>query len=48
VVETLGNDNIEIELGQTAPDFILIDIDGDTFSLSDYRDNIVVIDMMTT
>jgi peroxiredoxin len=39
---------IGIEQGQTAPDFTLTDIDGVTFSLSDYRDNIVVIDFMAT
>jgi peroxiredoxin len=43
-----GENNIGIELGQTAPDFTLTDIDGVAFSLSDYRDNIVVIDFMAT
>lgn len=36
------------EVGQLAPDFTLVDIDDKTFSLSDYRGKIVVIDFMAT
>jgi peroxiredoxin len=43
-----GKSNIGIELGQVAPNFTLTDVNGTTFSLSDYRDNIVVIDFMAT
>jgi len=43
-----GESNIGIELGQVAPNFTLTDVNGTTFSLSDYRDNIVVIDFMAT
>jgi peroxiredoxin len=39
---------IGVEPGQNAPDFTLTNIDGVTFSLSDYRDNIVVIEFMAT
>lgn len=44
----IGDNNIGIELGQIAPDFTLTDIDGKTFSLSDYRGKVVVIDLMAT
>jgi len=37
-----------LELGQIAPDFTLTDIDGNTFSLRDYRGNVVVVDFMAT
>ena len=40
--------NIGTELGQIAPNFTLTDINGVTFSLSDYRGKIVVIDFMAT
>ena len=43
--KTLGTG---IELGQIAPDFTLTDIGGNTFSLRDYRDNVVVLDFMAT
>ena len=43
-----GENNIGTELGQTAPDFTLTDIHGVTFSLSDYRGKIVVLDFMAT
>ncbi len=43
-----GENNIGIELGQIAPDFALTDIGSRTFNLSDYRENIVVIDLMAT
>jgi len=36
------------ELNQTAPDFALTGIDGDSFSLGSYRDNVVVLDFMAT
>jgi len=43
-----GDNNIGIELGQIAPDFTLTDIDGNTFSLSDHRDHVVIMDLMAT
>ncbi len=43
-----GDNNIGIELGQIAPDFALTDIDGNTFSLSDHRDHVVIMDLMAT
>lgn len=43
-----GEGNIWIELGQTAPDFTLQNIDGVSFTLSGYRGNIVGIDFMAT
>jgi peroxiredoxin len=43
-----GDSNIGIELGQTAPDFALTDIDGNTFSLSDHQDHVVIMDFMAT
>ncbi|MFH1327612.1 MAG: TlpA disulfide reductase family protein [Candidatus Bathyarchaeota archaeon] len=35
-------------LGEQAPNFRLIDLDGNVFALSDFRDNIVVLDTMAT
>jgi len=48
--KTPGTDdnNIGIELGQIAPDFAITDIDGNTFSLSDHRDHVVIMDLMAT
>lgn len=46
--EPIDGDEIGIEVGQIAPDFTLTDIDGKTFSLSDYRGKVVVIDLMAT
>lgn len=45
-----GNENVQvgIDVGNRAPDFTLTDIGGNTFSLSDYRDNVVVVDFMAT
>ncbi|KXA99839.1 hypothetical protein AKJ48_03220 [candidate division MSBL1 archaeon SCGC-AAA261O19] len=45
-----GEENVSIgtEVGERAPDFTLTDIDGNTFSLSDYRDNVVIVDFMAT
>jgi len=43
-----GDTNIGVESGQTAPDFTLTDIDGNTFSLSDHRDHVVIMDLMAT
>ena len=37
-----------LELGREAPEFTLTDTDGQEFSLSDYRGEVVVLDMMTT
>jgi len=34
--------------GEEAPDFTVTDIDGNTFTLSDYRGKVVVIDLMAT
>ncbi|KXB06378.1 hypothetical protein AKJ53_00450 [candidate division MSBL1 archaeon SCGC-AAA382F02] len=42
------NKNIGTKVGESAPDFTLTDIDGNTFSLSDYRDNVVILDFMAT
>ena len=41
-----GNENIGINIGQTAPNFELTDTDGIKFSLNDYRGNIVILDFM--
>lgn len=41
-----GGDNIGTEVGQTAPDFELTDIDGKGFSLVDYRGSIIILDFM--
>ncbi len=47
---TLGNgsDTVGIELGQIAPDFILVDIDGNTSSLGDHTGQVVILDLMAT
>lgn len=44
----LTGNNIGIELGQTAPNFTITDIDGTTFSLSDHRGNVVIMVLMAT
>lgn len=44
----IDGDEIGIEVGQISPDFTPTDIDGKTFSLSDYRGKVVVIDFMAT
>ncbi len=41
-----NGDNIGINVGQTAPNFQLTDIDGNQFNLEDYRGNIVILDFM--
>lgn len=41
-------DNVGINPGQIAPNFTLTDINGDQFSLSDFRGRVVVIDLMAT
>ena len=41
-------DRSTLELGKEAPDFTLIDTEGQEFSLSDYRGDVVVLDMMAT
>ena len=43
-----GGENVEIgtDVGDQAPDFTLIDIDGNEFSLSDYRGKVVILDFM--
>lgn len=41
-----GDGNIGTELGQTAPDFELDDIDGKGFSLMDYRGSVIILDFM--
>lgn len=45
-----GGENVSIgtDVGERAPDFTLTDIDGNEFSLSDYRDNVVILDFMAT
>jgi peroxiredoxin len=46
LIESL--DNIGNKVGQIAPNFTLNDIDGNKFSLSDYRGQVIVIDLMAT
>jgi peroxiredoxin len=41
-------DNVGIKVGQIAPNFTLVDIEGNQFSLSDFRGRVVVIDLMAT
>jgi peroxiredoxin len=41
-------DNVGINTGQIAPNFTLTDINGNQFSLSDYRGRVIVIDLMAT
>lgn len=43
-----AGESVGIELGQMAPNFTLVGIDGKTFSLRDYRGKVVVIDLMAT
>lgn len=40
--------NIGTEVGQTAPDFELIDVEGNGFSLEGYHGDVVILDFMTT
>jgi peroxiredoxin len=41
-------DNVGIKPGQIAPNFTLVDIEGNQFSLVDYRGRVIVIDLMAT
>lgn len=43
ILSKIGEDNIGLNVGQIAPDFALLDINGNVIKLSDFRDKIVFI-----
>lgn len=48
--DNFENQQLEVgtDIGNLAPDFTLTDIDGETFTLSDFRGQVVVLDFMAT